>query len=312
MRILLPVILGLIARGELFSQENAWLEEVPIIDTHVHAMTPEYFFGDAPVYSIAGARPEPTFERVMFRTMQLSKNSGIKYSLVVGLSPLTQAWKEQYPSRTIRSYFPPLHDNPSFRKDREKYVEEFRTGIASGEFGAIGELTLGYEKIGLDDPIMFPFYEVAEESTKNGRPIPVFLHTGSPKRMKMDQWSRPKLMEKAANEFPDTIFVACHAGGNKRNLHELIRVMKDHPNIYTENSATNWGVPGVTATVINAFKEAHLLDRFMYGSDQQVHPDLVTKSVAEMRKMVREGHLTKDEYTMVMWGNSARILGLEE
>jgi len=53
-----------------------------------------------------------------------------------------------------------------------------------------------------------------------------------------------------------------------------------------------------------AFRDAGLLDRVTFGSDQMIYPGLVSVGVANRKAAGR----TDDELRKVLWSNAARIL----
>ena len=162
----------------------------------------------------------------------------------------------------------------------------------------MGELMLAYLKMRPDEEFMWPYYAVAE---KKG--VPVFFHMGSTPFVALGECAKPLLLEKVAKAFPKLKIVVCHMGAF--DYQQTIALMKRYKNVYTDNSGTNSTPlpPGACRLTLEAFRDAGLLDRVMFGSDQMVYPGLVSVAVTN----TKAAGLTDDELRKVLWSNAATL-----
>lgn len=238
-----------------------------------------------------------TVDELIEKTMlQLDKNR-IRWAVVSGDDDVIDTWVKRYPNRLIPAYLPDIR-NPNFKElDHQAEANRLAKRIASKEIRVMGELSLAYEKIPLNDRTLWPYYRVAE-----GR-IPVFFHTGPGPRGNHTELTKPSMLREIADAFPNLVIVACHVGDGSP---EFFQLLKRHPNIYSDITVANWGSPEDCAMVLKMFKSADLLDRVLYGSDQMIFPELISRSAMNVAK----AGLTPDELEAVFWKNAARIIEL--
>ena len=269
------------------------------IDVHLHAYSVESMtkiFGK----DMMGVRAVASDTELIAKTMlELDKNN-IRWAVVSGHDELIDKWMAKHPNRLIRSYAPDL-GKPDFRtQDHDSLAKQLAKQIANKEIRAIGELGLAYNKMPLNEKVLWPYYRVAEGK------VPVFFHTGLGPRRNHGEFNNPKFLSDIATAFPKLIIVACHMGEGQHD--ELIEVMLEHENIYADISVVNWVSQDLCDTALKMLKEKGLLKRVLYGSDQMIFPELVSRSVM----FVEGAGLSDEEKHAVFWGNAARILGISD
>jgi hypothetical protein len=89
-------------------------------------------------------------------------------------------------------------------------------------------------------------------------------------------------------------------------------MMDGYPNLHADLGVEMWLHPmtkDFAVKFLKSAKEYGFLDRVMFGSDQMVWPDAITKSIDFLNDL---NFLTKDEKEMIFYKNAKKFLGIEE
>jgi predicted TIM-barrel fold metal-dependent hydrolase len=147
-----------------------------------------------------------------------------------------------------------------------------------------------------NDAKMLPAYEAARDLG-----IPVMFHTGTSlfpgTRVR---YADPLLLDDIADEFPDLSIIMSH-GGRPFWYKEAEWMLGRHNNVHIDIS----GIP--PHQLLTSFpKMDKFPDRFLFGSDWPNLP-----SVADQVRKILELPLKKTTVEGLLWGNGARMLGLD-
>lgn len=146
------------------------------------------------------------------------------------------------------------------------------------------------QKVGIDDPRLFPLYEACE-----GR-IPVLLHTGDNRY----DYSNPDRMENVLKAFPKTTFIGAHYGGWSV-WDEACEKLHKYDNFFVDSSSTtNW----VDDDKIKGYIQKYGSEKIMFGSDFPMWDVEV-----EIQRMYRLG-LKDSEYENIFHKTAQRLFGI--
>ncbi len=140
--------------------------------------------------------------------------------------------------------------------------------IKEGKIDYFGEILSQYYGISPSDPLLFPYYALAEKYK-----LPVGIHTGgagpnhgSP-NFKIEL-GNPRLMEPLLIKFPKLKVWIMHSGD--QYFKEAITLMKKHKHVYADISViSNPDIvpPAGFSMIMKSFLEAGLIERLMFGTD---------------------------------------------
>ena len=300
MKVIIPLAVLLFASSLVFSQDG----ELPIIDMHIHCYDNGSYFVSPDMYGVPS--PENT-DAHLKQTYGLMKKYNIVKGVICGSSGAVENWVSEDPDkRFIRGllvFSPEELDTVTFLK----MIKEGKLEI----FGEIGAVYKGYT---LNDPGFEPYLRICEQYD-----IPVAIHTGGgpPEISYIDRFKNyrlafgdPLLIEDVLVKFPKLRIYLMHAG--EVFYEHAIRLMLAYPRLYTDVAVLLWVHPLTKSYAVDFLKrakEAGMLDRVMFGSDQMVWPHAIEKSMEYLNSM---DFLTEKEKRDIFYNNAVRFLRLEE
>ena len=279
----------------------------PIIDMHVHAYgkdRDEGRYGSAGPHGLVGsANQRAHFEE----TYSQFRKYNIQKAVVTGPPEGLQAWMDWDTEDRI---IPGLYMNhPS---DYGMSPERFEDLVKAGKVQVFGELGPYYSGTSLSDPEWDPYLEIC-----NRYDIPVGVHTGGGAAGGTYTWAPrarlvlgdPYLIEDVLVKYPKLRIYMMHAG---EQWHEhTLRMMDYYHHLYTDIAVLLWVAPNpqrhVREFLANA-KEAGVLNRVMFGSDQMLWPEATDLSIEFLNSL---DFLTESELRDIYYNNAARFLRLE-
>lgn len=298
-------ILFLVININSFGQEPS----LPIIDIHLHA-----YQGIAPnlkaswageSYAQVLSSPENADIHLQMVLNEVEKNN-IKLALTSSTSiKALQTWKQTQPGLFLTGIQTNDDGKPILSPDSLKLY------VYNNQVDALGELGLQYAGIAPDDPMMEPYYQVAEDHG-----IPVCLHTGlgppggphsfAPKfRATL---GKPTLFEPVLVRHPKMKAFIAHAGWPY--ISETIAMMYIYPELYTDIGVLSWALPKEAFyTALKELVEAGFGKRIMFGTDQMIWPEAISIAV---RTVNEASFLSEEEKRDILYNNAARFLELSE
>lgn len=287
----------------LFAQERGE-QPPPIIDMHMHTGLPH----EVPEGIPALCRPEPCTgegSATVSSPVNLKKSLAQmdRYNIVMGLLSSVhwedvQEWKEAAPERFIAS--------PFILKPGNAELENLKKEYAAGRFSGMGEIGTQLMGIAPNDPILEPYFDLAEE-----RDIPVLIHTlgiGPYLPHFRSAAGSPLLLEKVLMEHPKLRIYVENAGFPYRD--EMIAMMYQYPQLYADVSTITWVIPREAFyDYLKAFMRAGLGKRIMFGSDQMVWPEKIGAAVEAINQAP---FLSSDQKRDIFYNNAVRFLKLPQ
>lgn len=283
--------------------------QLPIIDIHLHAYqgippnTKASWAGES--YAQVLSSPENASIHLQMVLDEIEKNN-IKLALTSSTSPKAlETWQQSRPEMFLTGIQTNDDGKPILSPDSLKLFFD------NNKINALGELGLQYAGLAPDDPMMEPYYQVAEE---NG--IPVCLHTGlgppggphtfAPKFR--TTLGKPTLFEPVLVKYPKIKAFIAHAGWPY--ISETIAMMYIYPELYTDIGVLNWALPKEAFyTALKQLMDAGFGKRIMFGTDQMLWPEAISIAVNTVKEAT---FLSEEEKRDILYNNAARFLELSE
>jgi hypothetical protein len=186
-----------------------------------------------------------------------------------------------------------------------------RTDMKAGRVEVLGELALQYLGIAPNDPVMEPYFALAEEMG-----IPVGIHTGisfpgtpydpcCPKfRVTL---GNPILVEEVLIRHPRLRIYLMHGGWPY--LQETKAILSMYPQVYVDLAAISWISPRqefhdyLRELIVAGFGK-----RLLFGSDQMEWPEAIGMAVDGIESAT---FLTEEQERDIFYNNAVRFLRLE-
>ena len=226
-----------------------------------------------------------------------------RYNIVKGLlsgDNLTDlyAWVDAAPGRFIAG--------PVVWKPGEPSVEQLRPEYAAGRLAAMGEIGTQYNGISPNDPLLDPYFALAEELD-----LPVLIHTlgfGAHLPGFRVAAGNPVLLESALVRHPKLRLYVENTG--YPFLSEIIAMMYQYPQLHGDLSTITWIIPRETFhDYLRGLVRAGLGKRLMFGSDQMQWPETIGRAIEAIESA---DFLSPEQKRDIFYNNAARFLGLGE
>ncbi len=278
------------------------LGQYKIIDMHIHSYENDEFKHQIKDYwgNTSSKNSSEHFEE----TYQLMQRFGIEKAVVSGnLKSLKEWTSKDTENRIIKGIYA---NHPSELKINP---DEFERLYIENKIDVFGEIGAYYSGTTLNDSIWQPYLEVCERLD-----IPVAVHTGGGDPGGTYTWSpkarlylsNPLLIEDVLVRYPKLRIYLMHSG---EVFHEeALRLMAYYPQVYSDLGAMLWVEP-ITQRYIVEFlknaKQAGILNRVMYGTDQMLWPGAIEMSVNFLKNL---DFLTEKEKQDIFYNNAATFL----
>lgn len=278
-------------------------ESPPIFDVHIHSYGEVSEFGAYGDQGPQGLQGSKTQALHISETFDRFEKYNIVKAVVSGSPESLTAWKKADTENRIITGL--MIDAPN---DYGLTVEKFKNLVRTGTVQVYGELGPYYSGTTLADPQWQPFLEVCEQYN-----IPVAVHTGGgPAGGTYGQHPNsrlvlgdPYLLEDVLVKYPKLRIYLMHAG---EDWHEhALRLMAYYPQVYVDISALLWIEPRLqryAREFLQNAKQAGLLDRVMFGSDQMRWPGAIDLSIDYLNSLE---FLSENEKRTIYYDNAARF-----
>ncbi len=270
-----------------------------VIDVHLHSYIDNEYYGG---HSLNGVASPKTAELHLKETIDQMNKNNIKFAVVSGSIGSVQKYVKADP-RFIAGYVDDVKLIP---------VTEFEQLIQDGKIKVFGEVSGVYYGRTLNDTIYAPYLKICEKYD-----IPVAYHTGGgppetpfhgfPKfRLSLGD---PLLIEDVLIRYPKLRVYLMHGGENF--FENSVRMMKVYTHLYIDLGVLLWVDPFINEYAIRLLKlakQANVLDRVMFGTDQIVWTGAISKSIEFLNA---QPFLTEQEKRMILYDNAKVFLKIK-
>nr|WP_299175642.1 amidohydrolase family protein [uncultured Allomuricauda sp.] len=272
------------------------------IDMHLHSYTSDDYWGGQTHPPTGISSPRTAQEHLEQTIAEMDKNK-IEYAVVSG---------------TLKSISDYVAADPRFipgymDDDNLIPLDEFEQGIKDGKIKVFGEITAVYGGTTLNDPKYAPYLALCETYD-----IPVAYHTGggppmTPYRCCPDfriSFGDPFMIEDVLVKHPKLRLYLMHGG--EVFFEHAVRMMSMYQQLYIDVGVLLWVDPIVkdyAVRLLKLAKQAQVLDRVMFGSDQMVWPGAISASIDFLDQL---DFLTETEKQLILYNNAKRFLKIEE
>ena len=188
-------------------------------------------------------------------------------------------------------------------------VDSLERLFKSGEFKIFGEVAIQYEGYSPSDSIFEPFLAMAERLD-----IPIGIHIGpGPRGVAYMQYPHYRarlhsafVLEEALIKHPKLRLYAMHAGWPL--IDDMIATMYAHPQLYVDLGLISYVTPRKEFYFyLERLVNAGFGKRIMFGSDNLVYPDAVSKAINSIQNAP---FLTSIQKRDILFNNASRFLRL--
>lgn len=278
----------------------------PIIDVHMHTDPLRSVSGSS--NPITGARPA-TSEALRDAVIEQCKKYNIVRAVINGRPANLPLWTQKDPQRFIAAPMIIVIDQHPVID-----VSALRQQIESGHASALGEIMSQYMGLAPDDPILEPYWALAEELD-----IPAMIHTGTSFpatayhgypgfRLRL---GNPLLVEDVLVKHPKLRLWIAHGGLPWAT--ETFALMAQYPQVYMDVSAVDWlgGAEGRTQfhLFLKQAIDRGFEKRIMFGTDEAGWPDAIPLAIEGVDSAP---FLTPEQKKDIFYNNAAGFLRLHE
>ncbi len=270
----------------------------PIIDVHLHSYDQASYWGGRTHYS--GASSPKTAEEHRKATIEQMNKNKVVYAVVSGTSLSTATF-----TATDKRFIPGY----SYNNDLPA-LSDFEAKLKAGEIKVFGELGTVYYGENLTHPKFDPYLALCEKYN-----VPVAYHTGGgPSDIHKARpdfrliQGNPLLIEPILVKYPKLKIYLMHSG--EVYYEEAVRLMVQYSNVYSDLGVLLWVNPLPKSYAVDFLKRAKVagvLDRVMFGSDQMVWPEAISRSVDYLNSL---DFLTKEEKANIFFYNAKEFFSL--
>ncbi len=288
-----PIIAGLLIF--LSSQASA-----QIIDVHLHSYVSKDYWGRGQQHE--GLIAPASVDQHLKQTIEQMDKNNVKYAIVSGTMESVDKYC-QADSRFIPGYEV---------DDTIMPIGEFEQLLKANRIKVFGEIASVYHGRTLTDSLYAPYLTLCEKYE-----IPVAYHTGgAPPMAPFNGFPNfrlslgdPYLIEEVLVRYPKLKVYLMHAG--ESFYQKTVRMMVMYRHLYVDLGVLLWyGNYERTEAVefLTWAKAANVLDRVMFGSDQMVWPEAITKSHDFLNSLT---FLTAQEKRMILYDNAKTFFKLD-
>lgn len=272
---------------------------LPVIDMHMHSQTniwsEKRLCFPQPCERLPSKFTDP--EQLRPAAISLMDEYNVALAVVSGSRDDVLSWTENAQDRFMTGIIIGRPDEIAYA-DLKKLIESERVQV-------LGELTLQYQAIPIDDPSVDRMLALAHEFD-----IPVHVHVsglgGSPDFP--IHLGNPLRVAKVLRKYPGLRIYLENAGWPF--LEEATSLMYQYPTVYADISTILHLTPRPVAyRYIKDLVDNGLGKRLMYGSDQMIWPEVIGETIEAIENA---DFLTAEQKRDILYNNAARFLRLTE
>ena len=308
------LILLIVSIAKLANSQDG---KLPIIDVHMHG---GYKAGKFVLTEDGNPLPRPCrpvpceripaqlskAEQVIPRTLDEMRKFNIVLGIVTDAPPypkddrwIFDQWQKADPDRFIFGYY--------IRHPLDISLNHLRALLENNDIQVIGELGFQYSEIAIDDPILEPIFELADEFD-----APVHVHLGSNGRQIEGGFpmylGNPLRLEPVMRKHPNLRVIIENA--SFPFLQEIVALTSRYPNVYVDLSTKLWASPrSIIHHYLEELMNYGLGKKIMFGTDQMMWPEVIEIAIETIETA---DFLTEDEKRDIFYNNAARFLRLSE
>jgi len=292
-----PVLLMFAAPGVAIGQDTLRARG-PIIDMHLHALSPEGFPDRNRTRGYVTPR---NAGEALAATLRALDRFGVVRAVVSGPMDLVRRLKQTDSLRIITGL-----STDWVSETRPDSVEAL---VRRKEIAVLGEITAQYAGVAPDDPKLESLWTLAEKSDLPvgihiGPSTPAAAYRGYP-NFRMDLSDALRL-DKVLLRHPRLRIYVMHAGWPLADA--MIGLLYAHPQVHVDIGVIGWILPRAEFhQYLARLVQAGFGDRIMFGSDQMVWPDLIGDTIDAVESAA---FLTAQQKRDIFYGNAARFLRL--
>ena len=312
--IIVLLVAMLCSVSEAFAQQQETNRQ-PIIDMHMHTYQWNRYGDPPPPNYISRQMPTAKTDTEAIEAYMAEME---RYNIVLAVGSaqleMVKKWTTHAPDRFFGGLQFPRNTTPGQPRLTEwPDIDELRHLYESGDLQIMGEVLAQYAGVAANDPILEPYFALAEELD-----IPVCLHMGFGEPMlpygsdpdfRM-RYGNPLLLEDVLVKHPRLRLYIAHGG--YPYLQETIALMMMYQQVYVDISAINWLLPrqGFHDYLQRLVQAFYFFDkRIMFGSDQMVWPDAIGMGIDAIESAE---FLSEDQKRDILYNNAAKFLRLED
>lgn len=275
----------------------------PIIDMHLHAISLNHFGSYPPPWALPDLRIASSPEDLRERTFAELRRHNVVKAAISGPLNLVQSWRALDPDRFLAG----IIISGDMDANRLRQLQELHK---TGQLQILGEFGPQYCGRSPGDPAYDGLFALAEEMD-----LPIGLHMGiGPPRTEADccpmfrvAAGDPLLVEEVIVRRPRIRLYIMHAGWP--HLDHTVALMQVYTQVYADLSVINWFIPRAEFhSYLKRLVDAGLGNRLMYGSDQMLWPEAITKGIEAINSAP---FLTAAQKRDILYNNAARFLRLQ-
>lgn len=249
-----------------------------------------------------------TDDQVMRDTIAVMQKRNI-IGMVSGEPDVMARWKAAAPDRIIVGLDLKVTTRSGTGHVATRSPDDVIKLFGAGRFQVLGEVMAQYEGLAPDDPLLEPYWALAEKFD-----IPVGIHMGpggpgdpydgAPLYRAAN--GNPLKLEPVLVRHPRLRVYIMHAGYPFEA--ELRALMFSHPQVYVDVASIDYTEPrSAFYRFLRSIVEAGYGDRVMFGSDQMVWPEVIEPAIDSIE---RAPFLSRAQKRDILYNNAARFLRL--
>jgi hypothetical protein len=256
--------------------------------------------------------PAPKDDASLLReTLAAFSRFNVVSAVTSGSTENVEKWHKASPARIIpaASFFGEGYDSLGHPHMRD--LAELRQLVKEGRVAVFAEITQQYRGISPNDPILEPYFALAEELD-----VPVGIHMGEgpPGGANVESYEKyrvalgnPLLLEEVLVRHPRMRVYVMHYGSPF--VDDMIALMFSYPQVYVDVAQNDWGFPREHFySQLKRLVDAGFSKRIMFGSDQMIWPETIGLAI---RTINDAPFLTAQEKRDIFYNNAARFLRLK-